>query len=117
MTQVRAKKVKEKIFLAGYVKGCKAGLDNDAIAETLGMNVESMISRASTARTKYADMGVILPSPSGESLTKEEKLADNVSFLAGLLADVDDETGDETDDETDENSDRLEAEETDDHQI
>lgn len=84
----RATSINEKTFISTYFTMAKAGNTNDEIAQKLGMNVNSLVSRASAMRAEWKQNGLTLPYPKTTrgSGTKSNKMSveDLKTFLESL---------------------------------
>lgn len=85
----RAKGVSEKVFRTTYIVECKAGKTNQEIASQLGMNLASLISRASATRKILKGAGVSFPfaktNRGSGGRTTEKMGADEVAALLKSL--------------------------------
>jgi hypothetical protein len=86
----RASSVDEKTFIKTYMDLCKQGKTSEEIAGALGMNVGSMVSRASAMRAAWKKIGLAteLPYPKSQRGTgaKSTKMDKNAlqAFLESL---------------------------------
>lgn len=84
----RAKGIDQKTFAKTYTDMAKAGNTSKEIADKLGMNEASVISRASTLRKFLKGAGFELPYPKterGQGAAKTALSADKLkAFLEGL---------------------------------
>lgn len=91
----RAKSVSDKVFKTTYIQMAQQGKTAEEIANELGMNKASLVSRASAIRGKLAEKNVEFPfaktargttGPRGNTMSAEEVQAyiDSLNQAAGL---------------------------------
>lgn len=85
----RAPSVSDEKFKMTYASLAKQGKTNQEIAEVLGMNPSSLISRASALRAQLEKVGIQFPYAKtlrGQGVHKSSKMSDDAlkNFLASL---------------------------------